>query len=285
MAENSSIEWTDHTFNPWIGCTHVSPGCEHCYAETMMDQRWSKVEWGKGKPRQRTSAANWRLPIKWNKQAAAEGVRRRVFCASLADVFDDEVEWGWREDLWGLIHDTPQLDWLLLTKRPQNIAAMVPAAFLTMPRHNIWLGITVEDQRRANERIPELLKITATVRFLSCEPLLGPVDLWRWLVADMRADGGGVARLNQLHWIICGGESGHGARPMHPQWARSLRDQCQAAGVAFFFKQYGEYATHTLMPASRVLVGEGEQEMIMYRVGKKAAGRLLDKREWNEVPE
>lgn len=246
MAENSKIEWTHHTFNPWIGCTKVSPGCDHCYAAAW-DARWGNG-WGPHQ-RRRTSAANWRKPLAWDRDAAEAGIRARVFCASLADVFDNDgaITSGWRGDLWHLIHRTPNLDWLLLTKRPQNLARyLCPDEYGDLPIWgygwpNVWLGTTVENQTEADRRIPHLLATPAAVRFVSAEPLLGPVDLERaWLE---RSDGifpmGAASNLFGLDWVIVGGESGPGARPMHEGWARSLRDQCQAAGVAFFMKQMG----------------------------------------------
>lgn len=304
MAANSHIEWTDHTFNPWIGCTKVSPGCAHCYAETLMDTRYGKVKWGTGNPRVRTSAANWKLPVKWNRTAAlrtpllAMGYERpRVFCASLADWLDDEVPIEWLADLLALIHATPHLDWLLLSKRPQNFAGRINLVsgcydlttdvgkmalgktaewyIAGKPPENVWIGTTVEDQPRADERIPALLKIPAKVRFLSCEPLLGPVNLSRSNSRMLWPEG--------IHWVIAGGESGPGARPMHPDWPRGLRDQCQAAGVPFLFKQNGEYVS-----VSEV-AGAGEHFTFpdgatVRRTGKKVAGRTLDGREWTEFP-
>lgn len=350
MSENSKIEWTDHTFNPWIGCTKVSPGCAHCYAETLMDTRRGRAQWGKGKPRVRTVASTWNEPRKWNAKAPERRMqngmvwtksfalpdgridafnstglhgcfdaiwwenmpmyRPRVFCASLCDVFDDEVPIEWLADLLALIDDCKNLDWQLLTKRPENIASRMNAAMhgnfepeCTFAEHmpHVWLGTSVENQRTANHRIPELLAIQCSVRFLSCEPLLDPVDLGIALEpwdecgncgADFdyspeREDvcpschkpncmstGFGTALRTEyqnagghvevpdgpgIHWIICGGESGPGARPMAPSWARSLRDQATAAGVAFHFKQWGG-------------------------VNKKAAGRELDGRTWDELP-
>jgi protein gp37 len=308
MAENSNIEWTDHTFNPWIGCTKVSPGCDHCYAETW-DARGLQggaTRWGAQAARTRTSPANWRKPLAWNRAAAAAGKRARVFCASLADVFDNHasIKLEWRDDLWKLIEATPNLDWLLLTKRPQNVSRIVSG---WMGPHswpsNVWLGTTVENQTEADRRIPHLLAIPAVVRFLSVEPMLGPVDLGVPVRAALFARkivpiGDGT---KPLSWVICGGESGPKARPMHPAWARSLRDQCNAAGVAYHFKQWGEWAPGlATISGNRAPFGcfddagqwvadphrewaeQGRQ--IMSKVGKKAAGRMLEGRTWDEFP-
>lgn len=244
MAENSAIEWTDHTFNPWIGCTKVSTGCSRCYAETLMDKRYGRVKWGPRGTRVRTSTANWRKPLTWNRKAKQEGRRYRVFCASLADVFEDRPElYPWREDLFGLICDTPHLDWLLLTKRPENVDEMFldivgPVRLGWEDFPNIWIGTSVENQEQADKRIPELLKAPAPVRFLSCEPLLGGVDLGLYLYPFFAADDPRhCPHRNGIDWVIVGGESGRGKRPFNPDWARSIRDQCQAAGVPFFMKQ------------------------------------------------
>src|SRR5690242_18927228 len=153
MAENSKIEWTDHTFNPWIGCQHVSPGCDHCYAETMMDHRYHRVEWGPHGKRVRTSETNWRKPVQWAKRGRDSGARARVFCASLADVFDNKVDRGWRVDLFNLIKETPELDWLLLTKRPENCEKMLPSDWGN-GYPNVWLGTTAEDQQHYDHRWP-----------------------------------------------------------------------------------------------------------------------------------
>lgn len=292
MAENSKIEWTDHTFNPWIGCQKVGPGCDHCYAEAMMADRYGRVEWGPHGARSRTSPANWRKPLAWDRAAAKAGVRHRVFCASLADVFDNHssIQDEWRDDLWRLIEATPNLDWLLLTKRPGNIANMLPVPFdFARLYPNVWLGCTVVNQAEADRDIPKLLKLDAAVRFLSMEPLLGLVDLSIGLgctcESDERCFGtcdyyrSGVSP-NRLDWVICGGESGPSARPMHPGWARSLRNQCQAAGVAFHFKQWGDWHADALLSTDL----SGNCPPLKMKVGKKVAGRLLDGREWNEVP-
>ena len=252
MGENSKIEWTDHTFNPWIGCTKVSDGCKHCYAEQMMDKHWKKVQWGPQGARVKTSEAKWREPFKWD--AAHNGARKRVFCASLADVFEDnpQVE-EWRVRLLDMVETTPNLDWLLLTKRPQNVLRMVPQRWLEYFPKNIWIGTSVENQKAADERIPALVKIPAVVKFLSCEPLLENVDL------DLRGRNYGIGD-QYVNWVICGGESGTGARPMSADWARSIRDQCVQSDVPFLFKQWSG-------------------------VNKKSAGRLLDGVEWNQFPE
>ncbi|PSB25368.1 DUF5131 family protein [Stenomitos frigidus] len=250
MASNSKIEWTTHTFNPWIGCTEVSPGCAHCYAKDMMERRYHRVEWGAGKPRSRTTADYWKQPARWQRRAQLAGNRERVFCASLADWLDHEVPIAWLADLLTLIQTTPQLDWLLLTKRPEHWserlhevvrlkhkgADTLAAAWLDgKAPTNVWLGTTVENQAQAERRIPLLLTLPATLRFLSCEPLLEAINLLKCLPSNVRSE-------NRLHWAICGGESGKEARTFDLQWARSLRGQCQAAGVSFFFKQTGSHA-------------------------------------------
>ena len=345
--KNSSIEWCDHTFNGWIGCTHVSPGCANCYA-CERDKRFAKgIHWGKGAPRHRTSEANWKEPLKWDKYSffdcpscghsyevslnCKDGwscfcdgetpcVRRRprVFCASLSDWLDDEVECEWLADLLHLIYCTPHLDWLLLTKRPQNFFSRIQDILEDSrglvhligndevtefgcwlndwrngePPSNVWVGTSVEDQQRANERIPELLKIPAKVQFLSCEPLLGPVEIEDYL-EDM-LDGGYVLGSAPIHWVICGGESGPKARPMHPDWARALRDQCGANSTPFFFKRWGEWlpfgnggtAYMDGFKTSMVLKnGDGPTGWPMYWVGKKSSGRILDGRIHDAFPE
>lgn len=273
MGETTAISWTDHTFNPWIGCTKVSAGCKNCYAERENNfRKWNGGTWGVGAPRKLTSDANWRKPLQWDKAARAEGVRRRVFCASLADVFDEEVPDEWRDRLMTLIESTTNLDWLLLTKRPAN-AKRYLGPFGGAVAERIWIGTTVENQAAADERIPILLQIPAAVRFLSCEPLLGPVDLTRvdyaWQLRDLIEDAArklgypepgpddylpGSATLDPLggtwddgeecgtdlpriHWVIAGSESGPGARTAEIRWFDSLREQCAAAGVAFHQKQ------------------------------------------------
>jgi len=309
MSANSKIEWTDHTWNPWMGCTKVSPACDHCYAERSTPSRTLGVKWGVGQPRRRTSESNWELPEKWNRQAEAfhaqHGRRQRVFCASLADVFDNEVPDDWRADLFELIEATPQLDWLLLTKRIGNVREMMRRILRpgTMPPH-VWLGATICNQPEADRDITKLLAVDARVRFLSMEPLLGSVDLTNVPVGgghghhefDPIVTGNALRRADpeapHVHWVIVGGESGPQARPMHPDWARSLRDQCQAAGVPFLFKQWGEWVPADQSAAASAAYGRAPireffhlENHRMHRVGKKAAGRLLDGRTWDEVPE
>jgi protein gp37 len=313
MGENTKIEWATHTFNPWTGCTKVSPACDHCYAEGWA-KRSGMVEWGPGKSRRRTSAANWKDPLKWNRQAAETGVRPRVFCASLADVFDNEVPDQWRRDLWALIRSTPNLDWLIVTKRIGNATRMLPADWGEGWPH-VWLLITVCNQPEADRDIPKLLRTPAQVRGLSLEPLLGSVNIGRWLqhwTFPLHISRDNVPNYKDqiLDWVIVGGESGLNARPMQGDWARALRDQCQAVGVPFLFKQWGEWADADNAPQEaldglwnahkgkddlerRGLIQDVPQKPsgpphfgcnYTVRIGKKAAGRLLDGRTWDEFP-
>ncbi len=254
MGEQTAISWTDHTFNPWWGCVKVSPACAHCYAETFSKRLGLKV-WGPDSERRFFGPKHWAEPLKWNKAAEKAGVRRRVFCASMADVFEDRPELVQpRADLFVLIDETPALDWLLLTKRPQHIKRLMPKYWGGKPWPNVWLGTTVENQQYFDERIQPLLNIPAAVRFLSVEPMLGPIDLGLPFVSDNP-----IMVQHHVDWVIAGGESGAKHRESNPEWFRSLRDQCVAAGVAFHFKQWGG-----LHP--------------------KTNGRLLDGREWNEFP-
>lgn len=266
MAE-TKIEWADFTFNPWLGCSKVSPACRSCYAEAWA-KRSGLVQWGDQAERRRTSESNWRQPLKWNREAEQAGERRRVFCASLADVFEDHptIMPGWRADLGRLILDTPNLDWLLLTKRTENVLRLAPDFWVYisgviggLPK-NVWIGTTVENQEMADRRIPELLKIPAAVRFLSCEPLLEAIDFtkvgyphpllqWHCHQCDARVIdpkcpvcGSASKKVKAIDWVIDGGESGQSVRPSHPDWFRSNRDQCVDAGVAYFHKQNGEHA-------------------------------------------
>jgi protein gp37 len=262
----------------------------NCYAETLA-KRYGHDVWGKRAGRRELSDDNWRKPLKWNRDAASAGVRYRVFCASMADVFEGRPELDpHRARLWDLIEQTPHLDWMLLTKRPENIERLAPARWRgrgAWPAH-AWPGTTTEDQDAFNERAPRLLNVDAAVRFISYEPAMGPLDI----------HGSGDIAGEWLNLVIAGGETGPGARPAHPDWFRAVRDQCAAAGVAFHFKQWGDWAPE----GGREIAGSPRYQDIglagetvglgaypgivrMRRVGKKAAGRLLDGRTWDEMPE
>jgi protein gp37 len=310
MGEASAIEWTDDTFNPWWGCARISPGCRNCYAADNA-RRWGHDVFHLGGERRMFSDAYWRKPLKWNREAQQNGIPRRVFCASMADVFEDHPQViSAREQLWELIEQTPWLRWQLLTKRPENVAAMAPWKD-TWPDH-VWLGVSVEDQRRADERIPVLLQTKARIRFLSCEPLVEQIDLTLYLaertdvtdpyldapegavVDGMERVGDHWIRRSRIGWVIAGGESGPKARPMDPLWPRALKKQCQIANVPYLFKQWGEWAPsgyHVIRSrpvAGRVLVGEPVDDaghrIEMVRLGKKRAGRLLDGELHDGVP-
>ncbi|MCA7953906.1 phage Gp37/Gp68 family protein [Burkholderia seminalis] len=330
MSENSKIEWCDHTWSPWEGCQKVSPGCDHCYAEAR-NARFaggSPANWGLGAPRRRTAPNSWKLPLRWDRMAREMGTRLRIF-PSLCDPFDKAVDPAWRADLFRLITDTPNLDWLLLTKRIGNVAGMVvetadrlfeDAKRPTRLPENVWLGATIVNQAEADRDIPKLLAVPARVRFLSMEPLLGPADISRHLDYCEKLDKHGISRRAGgqhikcdehcgISWVIVGGESGPGARPMHPDWARSLRDQCAAASVPFLFKQYGEWApgsgdfgagrveTAAIALDGRVAAGgyrvddyphgatSGDGWSMVRRTGKRAAGRVLDGRTHDDFPE
>lgn len=236
-----------YSFNPWIGCVKVAPECHHCYAESMA-LRWGWDLWGPAANTRRriTGQAYWKKPLKWNREAAAQGHRRSVFCASLADVFEEHPDIiEARTQLWSLIEQTPWLNWLLLTKRPENMRAMTPSSWSTMWPDNVWAGTSAGTQETAQQNIPTLLTIPSCVKFVSCEPQLEYVDFMQWLPS--------------LQWVICGGESGTKARPLDLDWTRSLRDQCQEHHTAFFFKQVGG----------------------LYH---NSRGRVLDGRTWDEVP-
>jgi protein gp37 len=318
MAENSKIEWTDHTFSPWIGCQKVSAACDHCYAEAW-DKRFKGDRWGPHA--ERTVTKDWRKVYAWNRKAQKSGVPAKVFSASMADVFDNHqsIDPAWREQFWRMVRETQWLVWFLLTKRPQNIKQFLPPDWgIGYP--NVWLGTTVENQTEANRRIPHLLAVPAKVRFLSCEPLLGPIDFDE---IPASSDGSFPPLFNSLagycrkhfpkmrcgcdkqqpsiDWVIAGGESGPKARPSHLDWFRSLRDQCVDADVPFFFKQMGEWAPYDLDSGGQqdwmILDQTGNIDIPDYRtpdvdagecairrIGKKAAGRSLDGALWDQVP-
>lgn len=350
MSEHSPIEWTDHTFNPWWGCEAVSPGCAHCYAETLAHRYEGPGLWGAGHRFRFFGDKHWAEPLKWNRKAERDGVRRRVFCASMADVFEERDELDQhRCRLFDLIERTPHLDWQVLTKRPEFarewLAALQPDGRFVEIFPNVWLGVSIENAR-FTWRADVLRQIPAAVRFISAEPLLGslyPPDGEAHAEGHLpvlggrssrdgasRSDGSGAGPLEKasspgkrapldltgIDWLIVGGESGPGARPMHPDWARELRDACifhpdpdsppwgdrHPESPAFFFKQWGEWApspadgvrpldicmSHDgdLYEAQRDYVcapNESDGEWLR-RVGKKNAGRLLDARTWDEMP-
>lgn len=294
MAETTNIEWADRTWSPWIGCTKVSPACDGCYAEHLMDTRMGRVEWGPHGERSRTSAAYWRKPLAWDREAKAAGKTITVF-PSLCDPFDNRADPAVRREWFDLIRATPNLTWLLLTKRPQNAIEMSEAAG-GLPG-NVALGATCEDQKRADINVPHLMRAKGALRpafaFLSCEPLLGPVDLGRWTTdpanyLDYCDAVGGPAPVGvmMLDWVITGGETDQGqqrARPTNPQWFRDIRDQCVSAGVPFLHKQNGEWVS-----VSEV---EGPGEIHTFpdgrnvrRVGKRRAGRTIDGETYDGFP-
>jgi protein gp37 len=268
----SKIEWTDYTFNPWEGCEKVSPGCKNCYAERRDRRLHGDEHWGPGSSRLGHTDAYWRQPLRWNREAAAAGRIARVFCGSLCDILDDHgpAHSGdlylpeLRERVFSMVPQTPNLMWLFLTKRPQNWH-MFPWPWREAWPQNAMFGWTAENDEWRLKRYSawrDFYNQTIGPRtFVSVEPMLGKLNDG-WLH-------------DRIDWVICGGESGHGARPMHPDWARKLRDDCAAAGVAFFFKQWGEWGHH---------VDLSEMTEGMQRVGKHAAGRLLDGVEHNALP-
>lgn len=326
MGENTKIEWAKHTFNPWVGCTKLShrlgSACDFCYAAAWA-KRTGHPELWEGE-RRRTTESNWRQPYKWDAAATLAGERHTVFCASLADVFDNQADPQWRIDLFAMIRATPSLIWLLLTKRPENIFKMVMACGDSLPT-NVALGTTIEDQERANHRGPLLLsardRLKPLFTFFSCEPLIGPIDLYNG-DPDPRLDGvvakqaligswwengepRGMPSHKGVDWVITGGESGGQARPAHPDWFRSLRDQCEAADVEFHFKQWGEWTPGENVTRTRGTVrtadwfagkwsfseenlrntdGHVDDQPDLYRVGKKEAGRHLDGKLHNGMP-
>jgi protein gp37 len=228
MGDKTKIEWCDATFNPWIGCQKVSPGCDHCYAEGIAYRMG--VGWGPVAERKLASDAYWEMPHRWARKAQQTGIRTKVFCASMADVFDNQVPYEWRNRLWELIRATPSLDWLLLTKRPENISRMLPADWSDdYGWPNVWMGFSAEDQPRFNHRWDIMRNIPAAIRFCSYEPALGPLDFI--------GTGFGQDIMDNLDWLICGGESGRNYRPMDPMWEGWIREQCRILEIAYFFKQ------------------------------------------------
>jgi protein gp37 len=230
MAEKTGISWTDKTFNPWWGCTKVSPACDYCYAATIAKNRKMPI-WGAGAARHLTSVNNHKQPFVWNRQAARLGRRYRVFCLSMGDVMDGEVPQAWREELWETIDQTPHLDWQLLTKRPENYHRYLPTAF---KHNNVWLGTTAENQHYFDVRWRAMQLLRARFPqaplWISYEPALGPVTV--------------VGAELIPNWIIFGGESGSGARPIDVEWARDIRDECARLGISFFMKQMASHSIH-----------------------------------------
>lgn len=278
MAGLSKIEWTDSTFNPWVGCTkierarHAPSACDFCYAEKWA-KRSGQVKWG-NHARRRTTDSYWAGPVGWNRRSATfqskYGRRQRVFCASLADVFDNQADPSWRIDLFKLIKQCDQLDWQLLTKRPQNIRKMLPADWGN-GYGNVWLGTTAEDAVAYQQRVSHLLELPAAVRFVSYEPALGPL--------------GPIAINGKTpDWIIFGGESGVRAdiaRPTKPEWVRKALSQCEAEGVAPFLKQWGTYANNPLVVEGGCTVQEA---MVVDPPENGKGGGKLDGDLWRKFP-
>lgn len=250
MGKETAISWTHSTFNPWWGCEKVSPACDHCYAERDSKRYGFKV-WGEGAPRRFFGDDHWQKPVQWNAHANRLGQRRRVFCASMADVFENyrgsiEIKREMietRARLWRLIENTPMLDWLLLTKRPHNIMMMTPGTWQQGFPVNVWVGTTTETQQWFDVRVPFLLRVPAVVRFISYEPALGPLDMTGrgWLgcvhpTGEQQQDHSKCAPT--INWVIAGGESGAGFRDAALDWYRSVQQQCEGASCAFWFKQH-----------------------------------------------
>lgn len=351
MAKVTKISWAHSTFNPWVGCDKVSPACDHCYAEGVA-KRMGKDLWGKDAERFFTNTSYWCEPRRWNDEAARRGEPWRVFCGSLCDVMEDRRDLDERREmLFELIEETPNLTWLLLTKRPENFLKLTPEEWHSAWPKHAWAMTTAENQRRLEERLPHLLKVPAEVRGLSIEPLLGPMVLPEtvlpcvncrgrgWVLPFFSADYGVPCKecqqratelsgemftdrqkivFNTIQWVIVGGESGGSARPMHPKWAKDLRDQCAKHGVPFFMKQWGEWlpisdcanelnerlykpapkrdpeAARKPKVATGVLgvdgqwrqdYAQGSGAMLMFRAGARRAGRLLDGRLWDQTPQ
>lgn len=345
MGEETKIEWTDHSWSPWRGCTKVSPGCANCYAETLSKRNPAVLgQWGKGKPR--VMAKNWGDPVRWNKAGHVCGecgktthggtcfhgqckgtTHRPTIFPSLCDWLDDDVPVEWLARFLNLIHDTPNLTWLLLTKRPENWEkrlrdvcvyfqglpgdwTQAPAwqfanrwcphngVHRFAPPLNVWVGTSVEDQTRADERIPALLSIPAAGRFLSVEPLLGPVDLayqggsmlhgvcTMCVPFNCELHGSGELLRNapcnqKIHWVIIGGESGPGARPCNVEWIRSLVRQCKDASVPCFVKQLGGMS---VMPSNVEGISGPVPLFVKHRKGGDPTEWPEDL-QWREFPE
>lgn len=323
MGQNTNIEWTDATWNPVTGCSKVSPGCAHCYAERDFHRPYPWRDFGD--VRTHPERLDWPLRWRGSKQAKAEGRPSKIFVNSMSDLFHDIIPVVFLDKCFAVMALASGHTFQVLTKRPERMknyldlscvtglglpVSMSASAriarcaqriavqrgektdgaywdlFLEPPYRNIWLGVSVENQKTADERIPLLLQTPAAVRFVSYEPALGPVNFWPFF-SWRKGEGEGARR--SLDWVIAGGESGPKARPSHPDWFRTVRDQCLDVGVPFFFKQWGKWTIASSPNTSRQLVSFGSpfggiDSVYMERVGRKLAGRLLDGREWNEFP-
>jgi protein gp37 len=309
----TKIEWTEYSWNPVTGCTPASEGCQNCYAKRMANRLAGRCGYPADDPfRVTLHPEKLEEPLKWKKP-------RRVFVCSMGDLFHEQVPDEYIAKVWEIMNNASHHTFLILTKRPQRMkdflarlgwyihdrdgypmeAVLDEGGKYTLK--NVWLGVTAENQQRADERIPILLQIPAAVRFVSIEPMLGPVDLSLSDGVDLSMSVGTGLKpgksylINSLDWVICGGESGSGARPMHPDWVRSLRDRCQAAGTPFFFKSWGEWAEHKERYGGGLFIKldgslgcQGDywedNAVAVRKVGKKKAGRLLDGRTWDEIP-
>lgn len=314
MGSFSHISWCDHTMNFWIGCTKVSEGCKFCYAEVDTFARRERSHgnelWGPTASRHRTSSALWKLPYAWNKKSewlecrdcgwrghlsamnyitgayrcpSCEGIsthptRQRVFCQSLSDICEDhlQVTFEMRREISTIVMDCKNIDFLFLTKRPENFNRLWLEHFAGSLPDNLWVGTSVENQKAADARIGEIANIKAKVLFLSCEPLLGHID---FNASPELRDAFG-----KINWVIVGGESGIHARPMNPIWATSIRNQCEEADIPFHFKQWGEWNTDGANQNKPVIFTK-DMDIPMFKVGKKNAGRELDGKEYNGFPE
>lgn len=335
MSANTKIEWATKTWNPLRGCSKVSEGCRNCYAIRVANRFGGPGKPFEGLTTKGAGGLNWTGKIQLVPEVLDEPLRwrkpERVFVNSMSDLFHDEVPELFIRKVFQVMGAAEKHTFMVLTKRPDRMQKVIQSLideddFATLygedkplPYRNVLLGVSVENQKAADERIPLLLKTPAAVRFLSCEPLLGAVNIRGYLMQgkdpgkcancgkghgfDRCPNYGGIAKTDDrtgcndfqrqnfaIDWVIVGGESGPGARPMHPEWARSMRDQCQAAGVAFFFKQWGEWApVHELRCNEPGIKGRKwfnfDPDTALCRIGKQAAGRMLDGRTWDEFPE
>jgi protein gp37 len=299
MADKSGIEWTEASWNPIAGCGVLSPGCTNCYAMREAGGRLRSSAKFAGLTQPSKAGPVWTGEVRLWEPALDQPLRwakpRRIFVNSMSDLFHESVPHEWIARIFAVMRDAPQHTYQILTKRAERQRDFMQwwvMQHVEQPPSNWWLGVSCEDQPRANLRIPQLLATWAAVRWISAEPLLGPVDVMRWLTQRnvYRGDtvSGFLDYTEALDWVVIGGESGPGARPMHPDWARSIRDQCQAAGVPFFFKQWGEWMFDERVGQKLMRADDQphpiDERWSMIRVGKKAAGRELDGRTWDDCP-